>query len=198
MVVGSKQKKSCMNQQSSFLSCAIPSSGLKYIRSLDVILMGHENSHKEAHSRYRNPHQNLVEDLERAKDDWNPLGLTLSVYIPMMAHMYTPPMERIENGSSHESKIMYNCFHNFLTALSEFRNLNRLFVYALEPWWRKKKLDRDQLKYARLGAEHWRHLEKYLEQLTMGRQYDRNDPGKGPFPGYTLNQLMFSIYWPLS
>jgi hypothetical protein len=62
---------------------------------------------------------------------------------------------------------------------------------VLEPWWRKRKLDRDQLKYARLGGEHWRHLEKYLEQLTMGRQYDSNDMGKGPFPGYTSNQLMF-------
>ncbi|QKX53172.1 uncharacterized protein TRUGW13939_00248 [Talaromyces rugulosus] len=169
-------KKSCMSQPSSFLSWAVPRDGLKYIRSLEVVLNGDGNSYNEDPSQYRYPHQDLVEYLERTRDDWTPLGLTLSVYIATVTPINE--LQSTENAISYEGKIMYDCYYSFFTALSGFRSLNRLFVYALEQWWGEVRFDIGDIEYDSGGT--WDHLEKSLEQLTMGRQYGSNDVGKWP------------------
>lgn len=173
---------SWMSPQSSFLSWPVPSGALKYIRSLEVILKGHKNSFYVDHSQNQYPHENLTDALERTKRDWNPLGLTLSVYLPM-THFYRG--RHLTEFASEKNLLpenTYNYYRGFFTALSKFRNLNRLFVYALQPNSNDRYLDRWQVMFPSSGGEKWRHMEKSLEQLTMGPQYDSNDVGKWPSP----------------
>ncbi|CRG86525.1 hypothetical protein PISL3812_03531 [Talaromyces islandicus] len=113
--------------------------------------------------------------------EWNPSGLTLSIYLPIITRIAVddPNPGAFTQDKYALTPFVHDTFSNFFSALSKFRNLNRLFVYVIQenpglPF-------ADSVKFTSHGGKAWRYMEKSLEQMVMG-QYDSNDVGKWPSP----------------